>query len=848
MKLPLLLTLPLALSVVRASSLPPEAYPGLRDENGQLIAPVRDYLGKDVRIVDRKTDPELLKRRNNFGYTPEEIERYFCSPAPMILDETGLDRSLIKPPPPPGVHPRVIFNPEDVPLIRERLTDTEAGRSAIGAIRSELEKTITGPNAKFGAEYEILVKGELPAKVENPLAYALMYEAFRCLIDDDQEGGKRVAAAITTFAGLVDQELDAAIAAAKPGDLALNDPTQTPPIIDARTVSQGPMREFSLGLDYDFAYNFMTPAKRDTVRKVIAKGTANLNGIGCETLPAFHAGLSNWISWGCRALFAICAIEGEEGYDPVSFQRFAHAQMNFIASLYPSGEAFEGWGKNFAFLEHLVILAKRGQQYNVLGHTGLRSAYNNFFIGAMSPWGNSFTFYDSLARSGGKIARNADVLMYRALFPDDIAGQFVYRNQIGGDYANVGQNSINLRHPFATMDALCCAIFAIDTAPVTPEEEHARVTNGRPLTVFSEDTGNVMTRSDWSPDAVYLSYLNRSIPGGHQYCDRSHFNLYADGRFWSIYQGSRQVGPQYMPVMRSVVLAGDAGPSTAEAECVEFRDGPYATFVTTNLANPWNYQTSGLVKPPGGTELQQKTWNYNAFRLRPSPVAWKDLPIGQLPNWYTSEKPKPGEAASWYRRYDVVSAFRTAGLVRGPHPYVLIVDDLQLDDVPRDYNWAMTMAPDVVLEAAQRTSAQPGASEAEVILSETDTPDLKNATPSDTRRKLLVRVLSADSLKETPAEVVSVNVPNPPQPDVVLNRLQIVSDSVKPGFKMLLYPHKEGEALPVTTWNADRTQLTIQWPDQTDVVTFTPEQSGRTYVEITRGGVPIMPRIAAAGS
>jgi hypothetical protein len=192
-----------------------------------------------------------------------------------------------------------------------------------------------------------------------------------------------------------------------------------------------------------------------------------MTGIGCETLGTLHTGTSNWISWGARALFAICAIEGEPGYDPATFRRFADAQINFINALHSTGEAFEGWGKNFMFLEHLVILAKRGEHLNILGHTGIRAAYNDYFVASMTPWGDSFTFCDSMARSGGKIARNADVLMYRSLFPQDPAGNLVYRNQIAGDYGNVGARTINTRHPFSTLDALCCAIFANDVAPWT---------------------------------------------------------------------------------------------------------------------------------------------------------------------------------------------------------------------------------------------------------------------------------------------------------------------------------------------------------------------------------------------
>ncbi len=809
-------------------TLPSEIYPGLRDSGGSLMPSVARYLGHEFSERTRPLDKEILVRRKNFGYSDEEISRSFAAPVRVFYDFSGLDRGLIKPPPAPGVHPRVLFNPEDIDGIRQRLFSTEAGRSAMEAIRKNNQTFITGPDAKFADQYESLAAGNVPDALDGNVPYCLMYEAFRCLIDDDSVGGKKVAAAIATFSGIALKEIEANRANPRNAD-SLN---------DARIISQGPTREFTLGLAYDFAFNFMTPAQRDATRKTLAEATAGMTGIGCETLHALHSGVSNWISWGARALFAVCAIEGEHGYDPSTFQRFANAQINFINSIYANGEAYEGWGKNFMFLEHMILLAKRGEDLNVLGHTSVRSAYNDYFVASMTPWGNSFTFCDSMAKSGGKIARNADVLMYHRLFPNDVAGNFVYRNQIASDYANVGSKAINTRHPFSTMDALCCAIYAADVDPIDPAKEFEFVTGDRPLTYFSEDTCNMISRSGWHPNALYLSYLNRAVPGGHQYCDRSHFNLYADGRFWSVYQVSRQIKDQYMPVMRSVLMIDGMGPSTAEARCVDFQDSPLSTFITTDLSNPWNFQTTGLEKPPAGAPLTGKTRSFNSFRLNPSPLPWMDLPIGELPNWYTSEKPDENEKGSWFERFQVVKAFRTAGLVRGGHPYSLIVDDVELDEVAREFVWGMTLPPDVVMVSSKLTSGREGACEADIILAESDSPDLANSAPSEQRRYLLVRVLSAAHLEEVPTILESVSVPNPPQRDVVLNRLHITGRALDPSLRILLVPFREGDPLPDTIWNADRTECRIQWPKQSDLIKFETGEAGRTIVQVSRKTSP----------
>jgi len=76
-------------------------------------------------------------------------------------------------------------------------------------------------------------------------------------------------------------------------------------------------------------------------------------------------------------------------------------------------------------------------------------------------------------------------------------------------------------------------------------------------------------------------------------------------------------------------------------------------------------------------------------------------------------------------------------------------------------------------------------------------------------RHLLVRVLNAAKLSDKSVFVGKLSVPNPPQRNMEVNKLHIISQSVSPDFKMLLFPYKSGESLPTTTWNADRAAVTL---------------------------------------
>ena len=57
---------------------------------------------------------------------------------------------------------------------------------------------------------------------------------------------------------------------------------------------------------------------------------------------------------------------------------------------------------------------------------------------------------------------------------------------------------------------------------------------------------------------------------------------------------------------------------------------------------------------------------------------------------------------------------------------------------------------------------------------------------------------------------------------------------------MLIFPYRQGAAGPRTTWNADRTTLTVKLEGQTDVFTFTTAPDARTRVAMTRNGKPVV--------
>jgi hypothetical protein len=67
-------------------------------------------------------------------------------------------------------------------------------------------------------------------------------------------------------------------------------------------------------------------------------------------------------------------------------------------------------------------------------------------------------------------------------------------------------------------------------------------------------------------------------------------------------------------------------------------------------------------------------------------------------------------------------------------------------------------------------------------------------------------------------------------------RLVIPARAAEGAFKVLLFPHLHGDVQPKTEWTPDRTRLTVSWPDQKDIFTFTKQPDGRTVVDMERNG------------
>jgi hypothetical protein len=178
--------------------------------------------------------------------------------------------------------------------------------------------------------------------------------------------------------------------------------------------------------------------------------------------------------------------------------------------------------------------------------------------------------------------------------------------------------------------------------------------------------------------------------------------------------------------------------------------------------------------------------------------------------------------ASWN---PVQKAFRTAALRRGAHPYVLIVDDIRKDDQPHQYDWLMQVPDDLKVISSNAT---------DIVLGGSD--------PRDPRR-LLVRMVGGQP-QGAPGQWQLESYEVKRSPVTADNtsygmhiRLKYTCQAIEPGFKVLLFPYREG-VTPVPQTELQSNALQVTWPDQKDNYELDALPSGRTEIKLEMARYP----------
>ena len=786
------------------------------------------------------------------------------SPAvPWTPDEKGFAKERLFHVPEPGIHPRILFAPEDLPRLRKELKGTVEGRLILAVLRDQVSRGIDDPKTWEGSCFRTLSQGDLegfkkaykespeddsppgsgfrsnvPGRkptvrwgVRNPLLTAMEAKALLALIEDDAKEGKKVATALSTYGAYVAPKVEEA---------------NLKPRHQFHWYSTRYLVPNELAYGYDWAWPWMTQEQRASLSTLIVKATAGKYTLGMD-LPAHWR---NWNHLGMADSYAAClfAIEGEPGDDPRGRDRIHEVFRDYLTyGIDPLGFGTEGIGYQTGGFAHLsapmLAFANRGK--NLFLHPHWRHQTESWLVQAMQPFGGAWQSCSDL----GNFSPDLGYLAVQKYFlPSSPGVDFVLRN-----------------HPLVKSGDAAAVIRDGNEAqwilPVAPDKEDTRekavaeaiaLNGGNDVTFFDTNRGSLYTRTGWGTNDLVLHVDCRTDAtfANHDHPDRGQFTLSALGRAWAC-DGYRDTEPKYHNVVtidgRGQGYFTPPGDWISETET----NGTLTAAVDAKYCWDWRWMKSSFTESESSLSKRDLAgfWE-SAKRLQERVPLRSWEPDPKVASYYEGfagrEHGDPrmwDDEDGWVLRapwYPVRKAFRTVLLGRGKHPYVLVADDIRKDDSEHLYEWRMNMPPDV--DAVSISGADILLGDGSITRSK---PELKNAfqgtsglLPSKGDPLLLVRTLDI-GLPETPTlqPIPSVSTIEFKKTDDshqftgrsmgMGTQVVIGSRSVQPDFLILLYPHRHGEELPVTEWNADKTRLTLSWKDQKDEYAVTTNPEGR---------------------
>jgi hypothetical protein len=470
-------------------------------------------------------------------------------------------------------------------------------------------------------------------------------------------------------------------------------------------------------LSYDYLYNYMTVEQRDVCRKALSVATKDLVcwGMGFPR----GRGVSNWYGYHGELGPMLLAIEGEEGFQHDQWERFRQAIRDWAeVHMYETGGSNEdGYTGNTSLREGqftLIAMARRGENYFD------RPNVRNYWKWAVLSLVPGEDLGETVGYTSNRLAPYESApVMARWAAPGDKNINYFLRQYKGQDYSR--QN----RWQYAPMTTLFCMNWEdTETLPL----DMAKL--DLPLTAVFPYQGLFITRSDWSDEAAYLNLLARQDAwyDRHENVDRGRFVFAALGRRWAIdrpwARATKSSDHSLVHVDGLAQAEVDVGRGKApSARLVEHEDvgngeGLDAlSYAVMDLKNAYDWLwTHSWEKPGEGWEPELRSFEE---------LGWTWNRPGQPPALHGCDDenaPKTNFMGCnlWRAPHNPVEfCWRTGALVRGPHPYALIIDDVKKDDQERKYDWYMQIPDDVefvpqanasvllVEDGEQRTDGRP---------------------------------------------------------------------------------------------------------------------------------------------
>ncbi len=816
-------------------------------------------------------------------------------------DLTGFDaKRLGSKVPPPGVYPRLLFSPDDVPALAARVKGSLIGQKSLIEMKHLFAKTWWDPKTDDGRLFVKLASGDLAglewdAPAGTPLngiphqfkgykfgihnshvAYVpecLTTMAVYALLTDDDALGRKVATALANYFLLREPLLDQW--------LTLSDSQFGSSYVDeagnivamngngARTHWRnihGVVAHMNLAFALDFAGRWMTPAQIDTMRRVISKATYGRRSYAQDAPVRFRD--VNWCTWDLPHFLAVASIEGLPGFDAEAFASGAETVRAFCDwGIDDKGVVFESNGKtpgSFQFhLLSMVTLARRGE--NLFGHPHWRRLLEGQ-VQMTSPTGlvtiNSGTQYAPYSRQPLSLnlineikgffpqSRLADYLITKAISQPGAEKDEYLRSwpQPGFDPAAYEKSvaaRTRLRLPSPTYPGFVNAVlFDGDIVPTT------RADLDLPLDFNSPVSGLFSSYSDRTPEAVWMNLYvrpNHYLGAGHHHADAGMFHFSALGVDWFTESPfSQSFDGKYTNL---VLVDGESLP-TSLPECKILGYNAAATYLGATLAPQATVASADLTYAYSWRWLTQPPQEWSpalvalGWEMEPSPriaQIFAGTAHSKLRPWWPTYTFGNYIATSRAPFNPMKSVFRSAGLVRGGHAYGFVIDDLKKDDRSRLYQWAG------MLNGGVWQADVPGLAPNQCALAYRagDPPLGEAAAPAPIKVQpgdplLLVCALGMERSGEDGLPLLQVErragPPDKKNQPQYFNRLVINQRAPEVAYRVLLLPVRAGEPLPTVSYDAKAAVAIVRWGKQTDEFRFAKGEDARTRVTIRRDG------------
>jgi len=765
-------------------------------------------LSNQVKITDKQR--KLFEGpESKWRYLPKKKYDY----AGLRMQELGSEV------PAPGVHPRVLFGPEDIPAISSRVRSSVTGSMSLVEMEYLLSQSFLDPNTPDGAAFARLSAGQLdgvvfenhrvagakPGIYSSHVAYlpnCLTSMALYCLLTNNDELGARTATAISNYYRVLEPQID-----------HLND---QPDVYCTHWRGMHHLvAHMDLGMAYDFAGKWMTDVQKALMRRVIAKAVSGRRGYGQDGPVRFRD--VNWVTWDLTIFLANLAIEGEEGFDPEVYASGLETVRAFLQwGIDEHGLVYESNGKSAAGLQFqllsMIALARRGE--NMLGHPHWRQMMKAQ-VQCTAP---DRTITASRGTYGGHPLNRQTVAAFKVFYPQDKCVDFLLGPPDparGFDaeayHLQLPETPGRMRLPSPVYPGMAkTVLYDADGTSVTRARLHL------PLDFSDSVQGMFSSRSDDSERALWINMQARPdlyLGAGHMHHDAGSFYLQADGVTWgrdSLLPKERESKNHSVILIDGIGQDGDLGETPVKVKYLGAALDRQGAIATADLKYAYDYVWTTQIRRWDEPHARSYQWE---IETDPEIVKiFKGTQRYRVNHW---EGPLhnpwfPTLRASFN---PVRYAFRSTGLIRGRHPYAVVVDDIRKDDESRLYEWQMI--------GGFHTVTLPELGSEDLVLSAVPEAEIAAGSPMLLIREVGPSVCTLANSQER-------------------ERTTIATEAVDPRFRVLMIPMRKGQEIPRTFVDTLNNSVELRWSDQTDRLVFEVGKDERTRVRVMRGGKEIL--------